>query len=95
MICHDHTRAKSSNINNDTFNMSKDIIESSTSPDQDHAALATIDAMIVVWSMRDAKIKYDMCGSKGTQSSKKCNDRCDSTHDVKSSTHFSSLTLSG
>lgn len=50
--------------------MNKDIIASSTSPDQDHIALATIDAMITIWNIRDAKIKYEIHGSKDIQSSK-------------------------
>ena len=71
--------------------MSEDIIASSASPDQDHVALATIDAMIVIWNIRDAKIKYETHGSMDVQRSKKHDDRRKSTHNVKSSTHFASM----
>ena len=40
--------SKSSNINNDDFNMNKDIIASYMSPDQDHKSLATIDSIITI-----------------------------------------------
>ena len=84
----------SSKINNDTFNMNKDIIASSISPDQDHIALATIDAMITIWNITDAKIKYEIYGSKDIQSAKKYNDRYKSMNNVKSSTYFTSICYS-
>lgn len=49
---------KSSNVNNDAFNMREKIIESSMSPDQDYIALAIIDDVITIWNIADTKIKY-------------------------------------
>ena len=51
--------------------MNNDIVAYSMSPDQDHIALATIDTMITVWSIRDAKIRYETHGSKDVTYSKK------------------------
>ena len=61
---------KSSNVNNDAFNMSKQIIACSMSPGQDHMSLTIIDAIITIWNIADTKIKHETHVSNCMQFSK-------------------------